>query len=714
MNRKRLCKKLAASLALSVTMVSMVPSVNAYAYGGEVDVSQSTFKTDTDNSSAFQTWRSTIWDTKEKADSGKIALTPDKDEKGVRFSWYSEQTPGFPAVRIWKKTDSKDVPVDARIAVGKATAIQQENWQGKVYQASNHVAVEDYLEENTAYQYQYTDNYIGTNTEWSEPQNYTTHSFASFTTILTGDPQIGASGTSTDNTDSDDSAARDAYNWNLTMESALKKAPNAAFLLSAGDQVDTSGASSANNRKARESEYAGYLYPSIFRSLPIASTIGNHDLAGIDYSYHFNNPNVSGLGATAAGSDYYFSYGDTLFISLNSNNRNQAEHRKLMQEAVASHEDAIWKVVIFHSDIYGSGQPHADTDASSNRIIFAPLMDEFDIDLCLTGHDHTYSRSYQIYNGEVIDYDLSKGSVLNPEGTLYITTGSGSGSKYYNLLNYTPYYIAERTNVCLPAYSTIDFTATSLTIKTYDYQGNQYADSFTIQKSAEDVTLAKLAAQVKAIEEDKYTEESVAAVQDAFAKLQNLYVIDEDLGAEIASLNYGTDSDPLSGYGSVKSNYQDKETTPGSSVNRLMRGFSSLLDKTIYLQLDGKELPIISGEIYMSAKQDVVNALSELKLVEEPGEEPSENPSEEPSENPSEESSENPSKEPSENPGEEPSQDIDNQQTQNMETTTLQSASAGNAPKTGDSNNAVPMILLLLAAAGGCSAAVLRKKGMDC
>lgn len=89
-------------------------------------------------------------------------------------------------------------------------------------------------------------------------------------------------------------------------------------------------------------------------------------------------------------------------------------------------------------------------------------MDEFNVDICLTGHDHTFSRSYQILDGNVVDYDISSGSVTNPDGTLYITTGSGSGSKYYNLLNYTPYYIAERTNACLPSFSTIDFRAAHL------------------------------------------------------------------------------------------------------------------------------------------------------------------------------------------------------------------------------------------------------------
>ena len=52
-------------------------------------------------------------------------------------------------------------------------------------------------------------------------------------------------------------------------------------------------------------------------------------------------------------------------------------------------------------------------------------MDEFNVDICLTGHDHTFSRSYLILDGNVVDFDISSGLVSNPDGTLYITTGSG-------------------------------------------------------------------------------------------------------------------------------------------------------------------------------------------------------------------------------------------------------------------------------------------------
>ena len=97
----------------------------------------------------------------------------------------------------------------------------------------------------------------------------------------------------------------------------------------------------------------------------MATTIGNHESKGTDYKFHYNNPNSDdNLGSTNSGSDYYFSYGDVLFISLNSNNRNTVEHKELLKKAVASHKDAKWKVVMFHHDIYGSGQPHSDTDLS--------------------------------------------------------------------------------------------------------------------------------------------------------------------------------------------------------------------------------------------------------------------------------------------------------------------------------------------------------------
>ena len=63
---KNLLRKGAALAAMSTVLVSQAPLINAFAYG-EADVSQSTFKQDTDNSADFQNWLSNVWQGGEKA-----------------------------------------------------------------------------------------------------------------------------------------------------------------------------------------------------------------------------------------------------------------------------------------------------------------------------------------------------------------------------------------------------------------------------------------------------------------------------------------------------------------------------------------------------------------------------------------------------------------------------------------------------------------------
>ena len=56
------------------------------------------------------------------------------------------------------------------------------------------------------------------------------------------------------------------------------------------------------------------------------------------YEYHFNTPNQNpALGnSNNAGGDYYFTYGDTLIMNLNSNNKNAAQHAQFMEETIAA------------------------------------------------------------------------------------------------------------------------------------------------------------------------------------------------------------------------------------------------------------------------------------------------------------------------------------------------------------------------------------------
>ena len=570
--KKRIIVSLATVSAFS--SLAMVP-LSAY---GEYQGNDGTQKLNNGltSTSDYNDWYNNQWNNQESGemDTGKIVLTPGAKATDLNFAWYSEET-GTPTVKISINQDMSG----AKTVTGSADKINKNN-SFKNYTASNKVALKDYLVENMTYYYQYSTNGV----DWSDTYTYKTHSFSDYQAVLVGDPQIGASGSNGQGTQDDTDIAVNTYAWNKTLQKALGAggiAENASFILSAGDQIDySSSGTNGSGEIIREQEYAGFLYPDVLRSTPLATTIGNHESMVDDYSLHYNNPNASTLGSTESGGDYYYSYGDTLFISLNSNSRNVEEHRQLMKEAVASHEDAKWKVVLFHHDIYGSGSPHSDVDGANLRILFAPLMDEFNIDLCLTGHDHSYARTYQILDGKVIETDgvrENASKAYNPEGTLYIAAGSASGSKFYTLNTVKQYYIAERSNTPEPTFSTIDFSGDSLTIKTYDYNGQKYANDVTLSKDGNAKSIEEMKNEVAAIDTVNVTSGSKNRIDEALIAVNTALDTRDDSTAETELQNkWNTTSDPLNYYGYAQNGFANENSTA------LKQGYSSLLDKTLY------------------------------------------------------------------------------------------------------------------------------------
>ena len=99
----------------------------------------------------------------------------------------------------------------AKTVTGTVQAIEKTN-SFKTYTASNKVSLEDYLQENTTYYYQYSID--GQN--WSDVSEYRTHSFTEYQAVLVGDPQIGASGSNGQGTEDDTDIAVNTYAWNKT------------------------------------------------------------------------------------------------------------------------------------------------------------------------------------------------------------------------------------------------------------------------------------------------------------------------------------------------------------------------------------------------------------------------------------------------------------------------------------------------------------------
>ena len=445
------------------------------------------------------------------SDYEHVSLTPGADETQLNYAWYSH-TVETPKVRIATK-QNMDGATEFEGTQTEAVTID-----GVKYY-SNKVIVKN-LKADTNYYYQ-----VMQNGKWQDTETYTTKSFSEFSFLYVGDPQIGASknqtsteqekmvsaGNEVSSSAADNLAARnDGYNWNNILNDAVKDHSDVSFIVSAGDQV---------NAGKNEREYAAYLGADALTSLPVATTIGNHDSVSNQYSLHFNNPNAFSSkdanyiqGQTEAGTDYYYSYGNVLFIVLDTNNYNCATHENVMKKAISENKDAKWRIVVFHQDIFGSGYDHSDSDGMVLRTQLTPLMDKYDIDVVLQGHDHTYSRTYQLqgdgkdhtaYGKDVdmksADYitqnncyqivdDTESGTVVNPKGTVYLEANSATGSKFYNLIASKQDYISERSQTWTPSYSVVTVTDNRFSVKTYDASTRQElagSSSYKIVKKAE-------------------------------------------------------------------------------------------------------------------------------------------------------------------------------------------------------------------------------------
>lgn len=125
---------------------------------------------------------------------------------------------------------------------------------------------------------------------------------------------------------------------------------------------------------------------------------------------------------------YYLDYQGARIISLNSNEL-QAEQVGWLRNVLATNPQR-WTILTFHHPIFS---PAGSRDNPHLRELWKGLIDEFRVDLVLTGHDHTYARSGDV-SAKVGTQNSPKGyqQVYDPAiGTVYVV--SVSGPKMYNL-----------------------------------------------------------------------------------------------------------------------------------------------------------------------------------------------------------------------------------------------------------------------------------------
>lgn len=171
---------------------------------------------------------------------------------------------------------------------------------------------------------------------------------------------------------------------------------------------------------------------------------------------------------------YYIDYQGTRIISLESNRQQQDQVAWL--RGVLKNNPNRWTVLTFHHPIFS---PANNRDNPELRKLWKPLLDEFKVDLVLTGHDHTYARTGDISGrGGSINLPSGYNQAYDPAiGTVYVV--SVSGPKMYNVTT----DFAVRSGEDTQLYQIIDVGLDELRYQARTATGRLY-DAFTLRKRA--------------------------------------------------------------------------------------------------------------------------------------------------------------------------------------------------------------------------------------
>lgn len=645
-----------SALALTLSTTSVASVLASAAPDGKSNAEQITQTMGT--TTQWENWQKE-WETL-KNDWTQISLSPGSDATELNFAWYTPKDSGTSKLMIGEGRNMKN----AKTYTAEQTEVKDEqDTKGGTYN-SNKVTVTG-LKENKTYYYKY-DNGSG----YTKPEAYTTRSTKNFSFAFVGDPQIGSSNElkGQDNeafyNAQSDAVRSDAFNWASTLNAAMDKTGDQlSFVVSAGDQIQTTKKKAPNKDASKsEIEYTGYLSPDALKSLPVATTVGNHDADNANYTYHFNRANASELGSNqTVGGDYYFTYGDALFIMLNTQDTNVAEHKQFIEQTIKANKDCKWRIVTLHQDIYGSAEHSNEPEITNLRYQLTPIFEDNDIDAVLTGHDHAYSRSKMLLGGtkandytddefdEALSRDMDAGdsketltvapeniksdstdekdqkyltylksimddkaietvkkqgdSVINPEGVLYMTAGSSSGSKYYDLVPRQQSYIAHRWQEDVPTYSVVDVTENSLTINTYRTDNDEKIDeTFSITKSKGDV--ASLNTEIQAAsaivkQKNTYTAESYKVFEQALNGAKKVAADKKATKSEVENaLKALTNAKAAL---KKKTTVQKKVTVPKTSVT-LKAGKKKVTVKIKKVKVSGYQIKYATNKNFKKAK----------------------------------------------------------------------------------------------------------------
>ena len=224
------------------------------------------------------------------------------------------------------------------------------------------------------------------------------------------------------------------------MGAAVKTFPKAELVLNMGDFVND-----CTNQEWQDYSKAFSKYNNKLTLAPVA---GNHEgnitnkLNVGWFNTTFNLKGEDGLLNGTNGTFYSFDYGTAHFCVLNTNDMypmTEAQRNWIINDLTAS--NAQWKILLTHRAPYSAGKNINKPDTVLLREVLIEIVDQTDVDLVLSGHDHMYMRTKQV-KGDAVCEDtkyvtevyngVETTFALNPDGTIYALP-STAGTKRYGV-----------------------------------------------------------------------------------------------------------------------------------------------------------------------------------------------------------------------------------------------------------------------------------------
>jgi len=149
------------------------------------------------------------------------------------------------------------------------------------------------------------------------------------------------------------------------------------------------------------------MYPEILRRTVLWPTLGNHDAHSADsgtqsgpYYSIFTLPKRAEAGGLASGTEAYYSYdyGNIHFICLDSSDSSRSPSGAMLTwlKSDLDATDQTWVIAYWHHPPYSHGSHNSDSESNLKdmRQNALPILEGRGVDLVLSGHSHSYERSY--------------------------------------------------------------------------------------------------------------------------------------------------------------------------------------------------------------------------------------------------------------------------------------------------------------------------------